>query len=254
MKRLIILLILAAFAVTGLQAQTKNIAHRGYWDTPQSAQNSIVALYKAHELGLYGAEFDVLITADSVPVVNHDDKIEGKLIEATPYALLRDIHLKNGEVLPTLEQYLVHGKACSDTQLILEIKPHQTKETEDRAVRMITAMVDAYQLRDQVEYISFSLNICQELKRLRPNCIVSYLKGDKSPQEIKEIGLSGIDYHHKVFSDNKDWIKQAQELGLLVNVWTVNDAAMMQHLIDQKVDFITTDKPAVLKDLLEKKK
>ena len=145
----------------------------------------------------------------------------------------------------------MHGKAYGTTQLILEIKPHKTKENEDRAVRMITAMVDAYQLQAQVEYISFSMNICKELKRLRPDCIVSYLNGDKSPAEIKEIGLSGIDYHHKVLTDHKDWIKEARELGLLVNVWTVNDAAMMQHFIKEKVDFITTDKPAVLKKLLE---
>ena len=91
MKKILFILLGIAFAIISLNGQTKNIAHRGYWDIANSAQNSIVALQKAHELGLYGSEFDVLITSDSVPVVNHDDKIEGKLIEATPYALLRTI-------------------------------------------------------------------------------------------------------------------------------------------------------------------
>ena len=36
---------------------------------------------------------------------------------------------------------------------------------------------------------------------------------------------------------------KAKELGVKVNVWTVNDPALMQSLMDQGVDFITTDKP-----------
>ena len=39
-------------------AQTQVIAHRGYWKTDGSAQNSIAALLKADSIGCYGSEFE----------------------------------------------------------------------------------------------------------------------------------------------------------------------------------------------------
>ena len=40
------------------------IAHRGYWKTEGSAQNSISSLQNTHRIGVYGSEFDVHITRD----------------------------------------------------------------------------------------------------------------------------------------------------------------------------------------------
>ena len=236
-----------------LSTQTKAIAHRGYWDCPGSAQNSIVALYKAHEIDVYGSEFDVLITADGVPVVNHDDNIQGHVVEKTNYEDLRDLKIKNGEILPTMEQYLVHGKANKETKLILEIKPHSTKEIEDKAVKIIVEMVQNMELEEQTEYISFSLNICKEILKTNPNAKVFYLRGELSPKEIKEIGLTGIDYHYSVFEKNPEWINESKTLGIRTNAWTVNDETIMKKLISAGIDYITTDKPSVLQKVLGEK-
>ena len=48
-----------------MQAQTKVIAHRGFWKTPGSSQNSISSLLKADSIGCYGSEFDVWIAKDN---------------------------------------------------------------------------------------------------------------------------------------------------------------------------------------------
>ena len=113
-------------------------------------------------------------------------------------------------------------------------------------------MIKKHQIEDQIEIISFSQNICDEFKRLAPEHHVSYLNGDLTPKEIKEKGWNGIDYNYKVFQKNPNWVKEAQALGLLVNVWTVNQPKVMQEMIDLKVDYITTDKPLILKELLTK--
>ena len=233
-------------------SQTKVIAHRGYWDCEGSAQNSITALNKAHEVGVYGSEFDVLITADGIPVVNHNDSIQGFCIETSLYEEIKDLKLKNGEVLPTLEDYLIQGKQNKGTQLILEIKPHKRVVNEDRAVTAILALVQKYQLEDQVEYISFSMNICKELIRRAPAAQVAYLRGEVSPADLKVLGFTGLDYHYKVFEKNPTWIQEAKNAGLTVNVWTVDDPAVMQSMIEQNVDFITTDKPEQLKEIVKK--
>jgi len=231
--------------------QPQVVAHRGYWNSEGSAQNSIVALYKANKLEIYGSEFDVLITADGVPVVNHDDKIGGLSIEDTNFEELRNMKLKNGEILPTLEQYLVHGKTCYNIKLILEIKPHSTKRREIQAVHEVVQLVNRMELQDKVEYISFSMDICRELLKKQPGAHVSYLKGDIQPAVLKNMGFSGIDYHYTVLEQHPEWIKEAKILGLTVNVWTVNDIALMESLIDKRVDLITTDRPSLLREILE---
>ena len=62
-------------AALSIQAQTQVIAHRGYWKAEGSAQNSLASLRKAAEAKVYGAEFDVQMTADGIVVVNHDNTI-----------------------------------------------------------------------------------------------------------------------------------------------------------------------------------
>lgn len=251
MKKLFVILSISLISGSCFsQVKTQVIAHRGFWNCEGSAQNSIFSLKKTQEIKIYGSEFDVLVTPDGVAVVNHDDKIDGLLIENTPYGQLKDKTISNGEKLPTLESYLKQGKKDKKTKLILEIKPHSTKEKEDQAVELITRMVKKQKLENQVEYISFSMNICKEIIRINPKAQVAYLRGDLSPQEIKNIGLTGIDYNYKVFQTKKNWISEAKQLGLTVNIWTVNDPVIMKELIDQQVDFITTDKPLELQAIL----
>ena len=70
-------LLLAACGYTQAQS-TQVIAHRGFWKTDGSAQNSIAALVKADSINCYGSEFDVWLTADNQLVVNHDSTFKGR--------------------------------------------------------------------------------------------------------------------------------------------------------------------------------
>jgi glycerophosphoryl diester phosphodiesterase len=242
-KKAVLLVMTTILSYPMAFSQTKIIAHRGYWDCAGSAQNSLASLNKAHEIKAYGAEFDVHLTQDGIAVINHDDSIHGLNIEESTYEQLKEIKLANGEKMPTLEQYLAQGKQNKGTQLILEIKPHKTKEAEDRAVATVLALVKKHKAERMTENISFSINICKELIRLAPKAPVAYLKGDLSPEELKQMGFAGLDYHYKIIQLHPEWIKAAKDLGLSVNVWTVNDASTVKSLMDQGVDYITTDKP-----------
>ena len=236
MKRIILCAFALVACILGIQAQTQVIAHRGFWKSEGSAQNSITALEKAAEAQLYGSEFDVLMTVDGKLVVNHDNKIEEMVIPETPYKKLKKLRIKNGEKLPTLKNYLKKGKKL-DIQLILEAKPLPTKKMG---------------LENQVEYISFSLNMCEQLAKLTPASEIAYLNGDIAPAELKKKGINGIDYHKGVLlNKHPEWIKEAHDLGMKVNVWTVNKESEMKQLINMKVDFITTDQPLEVKELLK---
>jgi glycerophosphoryl diester phosphodiesterase len=250
MKRTLISAIALLACIVGMQAQTQVIAHRGFWKTEGSAQNSITALEKAAEEKLYGSEFDVQVTLDGKLIVNHDAKFQGFVIAETPYKQLKKIRLNNGEKLPNLKKYLKKGKKL-DIQLILEIKSHKSKEVEDKMAADIVQMVKKMGLEKQVEYIAFSLNVCEQLAKLTPESEIAYLNGDITPTELKKKGINGIDYHYNVIKKHPEWIKEAHDLGMKVNVWTVNKEDMMKKLIDRKVDYITTDQPLETKKLLE---
>lgn len=248
-KRICLCALALVSCMISIQAQTQVIAHRGFWKTEGSAQNSITALVKAVEAKVYGSEFDVLMTSDGKMVVNHDNSIEGMEIQETPYKKLKKLKLKNGEKFPTLKSYLKKGKKL-DIQLILEIKPLKTKEMEDQSVATIVKMVKKMGLEKQVEYISFSLNMCEQLVKLTPESEIAYLNGELSPAELKKKGINGIDYNLRVISNHPEWVEEAHRLGMKVNVWTVNKEDMMKKFIDMKVDYITTDQPLELKSLL----
>lgn len=65
-------------------AQSGVIAHRGFWKTDGSAQNSIAALLKADSVGCYGSEFDICLTKDNKWVVAHGPAVGGhKIAEST---------------------------------------------------------------------------------------------------------------------------------------------------------------------------
>ncbi len=226
-------------------SQTQIIAHRGFWKTqPATSENSLTALINAQQLKIYGSEFDVRMTKDGVLVVNHDEHINKIEISETLFKDLEKEKLSNGEPLPTLEKYLEQGKKSNHLKLIIELKPAKTPELENEMVTKTLKMVKRNQLENQCEFISFSWHLCLEIKRQNPKAIVQYLEGDKSPEEIKEAGLDGIDYHYSVFLEkHPDWISEAKKLGLITNVWTVNDEVIYKKLVEMGVGFVTTNVP-----------
>ena len=247
MKKSIIAIFIMMFTI--MTAQTQIIAHRGFWKTnPITAENSIQSLKNAQELKIYGSEFDVRMTKDGVLVVNHDEHINKLEISETLFKDLKKQKLSNGEKLPTLEKYLKQGKKSKQVKLIVEIKPAKTPELEDEMVAKTLKIIRDKNLENQCEFISFSLHLCKEIKKQNPQAIVQYLAGDLSPSDIKNAGIDGLDYHYSVFLDkHPDWISEAKKLGLITNVWTVNDEVIFKKLADLGVGFVTTNVPDVLK-------
>lgn len=241
MKKLIVMAA-ACLMTLAAAAQTKIVAHRGYWDCAGSAQNSITSLKLADKIGCYGSEFDVHLTKDGVIVVHHDQNV-GKIdIQTSTYKALKKERLRNGEKIPTLEQYLDAGKDLS-CKLVLEIKRQMVQSHEDSLVRQCVDLVKSKGLTDRMVWISFSGKACELLHQLLPDAHIQYLLGDWDPKTVKAKGLSGIDYEQKVIALHPEWIKECHDLGLVVNVWTVNDLNTINQFIKAGVDFITTNAP-----------
>ena len=250
--RLFMALAIAASALTASAAQPKVIAHRGYWDTPGSAQHSLRALAKADSVGCFASEFDVWMTSDGVLVVNHDADINGVHIETSPAKKVLAEKLSNGENVPTLDSYLQLA-AKQPSRIVLELKTHDSRKHERKAIKDIVAMVKKYGLEDKTDYITFSKYGFQDLIKYTPKgTAVYYLSGDYIPWQVKEMGGAGIDYSLKAMKKHPEWVKMSHDLGMEVNVWTVNEPEDMQWCIDHGVDYITTNAPELLQEILKK--
>lgn len=251
----ILSILLSAFLLLTSAPQipvTKVIAHRGAWKNTGVPENSIAALQHAIKLKCYGSEFDVHLSSDSVPVILHDHTIQGIHVEKTTAAELANVKLANGEPLPTLEAYLRAGKKQKTTRLILEIKSSSISKERSLALAAIcVATVKKTGVASITEYIAFDFDVCKKVKELDPKAIVTYLNGDKSPEEIAAAGLDGIDYHFSVFKRNEGWLQDAHQRKLITNAWTVNDEETMRWLIEKNINFITTNEPEKLLDILK---
>ncbi len=227
------------------------VAHRGYWNTPGSAQNSIASLVKADSVGADATEFDVYMTSDDVLVLNHDGVINGYKIVETPSTIICEQTLENGEKLPTLRQFLEVAKDL-DIDLVLELKWHPTPERERQAAKACVDMINEFGLSPRTQYISFSSTICNELAKHtdRP---VSHLWGEQvAPDKAKELGCTGCDYSAGVWKSNPAMFKQCRDLDLLTNIWTIDDEKQLTYALKNGFDYITTNNPVLAKQLREK--
>lgn len=230
------------------------IAHRGAWKANDLPQNSLASLKEAVAIGAHGSEFDVHITADDSMVVNHDDDFNGMLIEETTYGNLVKVKLPNGEKLPTLREYLAEGMKQKATKLILEIKKAEDHERTLELTRHAVALVKEMNAEKWVDYITFDYEAGKLVHELAPNAEIAYLNGDVAPAKAKADGYTGLDYHFSKYKENPDWISKAHSIGMSINAWTVNTEEDMKYLIDQNAEFITTNEPELLLQLLNNAK
>lgn len=229
-------------------------AHRGFWKCAEAGntQNSIASLREAQANGFWGSEVDVHLTSDNAVIVNHDNDIQGISIHDNTFDAFKEIRLNNGENVPTLDSYLKRAKKSRTTVLVLELKSQGSKERDH-----LLAEISIQKLKDhglykpeRVIFISFSLDACEYIAKAAPEFTNQYLSGNLSPDELKEKGINGFDYHYKIVFKNPELVQRAHELGMSVNVWTVNKKEDIEKCIEAGVDFITTDEPLLARELL----
>ena len=238
----------------------KVIAHKGYHpgDVPE---NSLAALKEAQKLDVYGSEFDVYRTADGKVVVYHDRTLSvngvSKNVFDCTYEELQTVRLSNGENIPTLEQFLEQGKQAPQMKLICEIKYHNdgngttSGEKTVAAAEACHAIVSAAGMTSQVEYISVNAAALKRLAVLSPGVMLQDVNSDYPMDRATAIaaGIKGINYDYRKITDAQ--IADAHEKGMVVGTWTVDTEADMRTMINRGVDFITTNEPLLLQQVLK---
>lgn len=233
------------------------IAHRG--GALEAEENTLPAFAAAAALGYVYAETDVQATADGVAVVFHDDTTDRMLgrpgrIDALSWEALSRLRTKGGNPVPRLAELL---EAQPGMRFILEAKA-------DAAVPgMVQAIRDAGAL-ERVCVGSFAPGRTAALRAaLGPGLAWSpahagvarvWLRGWGLPLPLPGCAALHVPTRFRgVPVVTPRMLAAAHRAGIQVHVWTVDDPAEMARLLDMGVDGLMTDRPAVLKRLLQER-
>ena len=256
MKKCIVLVMIAWLLSGSNYAETRVVSHRGFHAKPGSAENTISSLQNAQELGVYGMEFDVNLTADDSLIVFHGPWIgeanaPGSIhVQKSSFADIRKCKLENGHMIPSLREFLAQAAKDKKMRLVLEVKKHASPQRESQVVAAIVAMLRQTNMTGQVEFLSFGQFICQELMRQLPGAKVIYVNGDLSPQQLKEQSYAGLSYNLNVLMNKPEWIAQARALGIETTLWMINQPDVAEWGIKHQVDFLSTDDPVMVKRVI----
>lgn len=224
------------------------IAHRGA--SAYAPENTLAAFALAQRQGAAMIELDVQPTADGRLAIFHDDTTErwdGQLrpVAACTFAELQALDI-GGERVPCLEDVLAFAKE-SGIRLNIELKAAGTGAR-------CAALIREFGLVDQVIVSSFVAAALLELRAADPTIRRAYLMGTRTYRpdvRLRELwpffSLRAVEasawhpYYDLPLIDLL--IPLVRRAGYAVNVWTVDDPAVMRRMAALGASGIITNKP-----------
>jgi glycerophosphoryl diester phosphodiesterase len=231
-------------------------AHRG--GASEAPENTLPAFQRAIDLGYRYLETDVHVTADGVLVAFHDDRLD-RVTDATgiiaelPWSVVRRARVDGREPIPLLEDLLGTWPRAR-----VNIDPKH-----DDAIEPLADVLRRTSAIDRVCVGAFSdRRIARVQALLGPALCVSM-----GPRQVAQLvgasqGLPGGGAlrapcaqvparQGRVPLVTERFVAAAHRRAIQIHVWTVDDPVEMARLLDLGVDGLMTDRPQVLKELLQ---
>jgi glycerophosphoryl diester phosphodiesterase len=231
-------------------------AHRG--GAGDAPENTMPAFARAVELGYRYLETDAHVTADGVVVAFHDDVLDrvtdrtGRIADL-PWSEVARARVGT-EPIPLLEDLLT---AWPDVKVNIDPK-------HDAVVEPLAALIGRTATVDRVCIGAFSDSRIRRLRRELGSRLCTSL-GPRAVARVKAAALGApirrlpgacaqvpVRSGRVTITDER-FVTAAHRLDLQVHVWTVDDADEMRRLLDLGVDGLMTDRPLVLREVLEER-
>jgi glycerophosphoryl diester phosphodiesterase len=215
-------------------------------------------------LGLGHIETDIRATADGVPVVFHDETLQrvtdrvGR-IRDLPWREVRKARIGNAERIHSLEEVLEH---FPDIRFNIDVK-------EGNAVEPVVNLLGTREYLDRVCVASFSWSRLRAVREVFGKAVCTSL----APQEVAALtsrtrfgrlsamsrfvlpsGPISVQVPRRTGRlplVTPAFVRQAHSRDWPVYVWTIDDPAEMHALLDIGVDGLITDRPSVLRQVLD---
>jgi glycerophosphoryl diester phosphodiesterase len=236
------------------------MAHRG--GAIEHLENTMPAFQACVDLGYRYLETDVQVTADGVLVAFHDPTLErvtdrsGRL-DSLPWSEVSSARIGGREPIVALEDLL---GAWPDVRFNLDIKAAGVLAPLVRMVRRLDCA-------DRICLGSFSDARIAAARRLfgpavctslGPRGVAALRLSSYSPRAAGLVRIQAgcaqvpLQLGGRALVDER-FIAAAHARGLQVHVWTVDDPDDCTAMLDLGVDGVMTDRPAMLRELLEKR-
>lgn len=225
-------------------------AHRG--GTSIAPENTVAAFDHAVSLGYRYLETDVHRTRDGVLVAFHDADLArtcnvDRHLEDMTWAEVEAIRIDGDHRIPRLDELF---ERFPDARFNIDAKHADAVEPLARLVEEAGAV-------DRVLLAGFTLRILRRLRRALGNRLVTNM----SPLEVFFLLIFGwarggwrcaqVPLRFKGATIvNERFIERAHRRNIPVHVWTVDDRAEMERLLDLGVDGIMTDAVETLREVL----
>lgn len=236
-------------------------AHRGGSFHPEleGLENTMAAFRHAVDLGYVYLETDVHVTRDGVLLAFHDDVLDrvtdrtGSIAE-TSYADVQAALIGGRERVPTLAELF---EAFPAARFNIDIK-------SAGAVPVLAHFISAHEAWDRVLVGSFSARRLGAFRRLTEGRVAT----SAHPLEVAAYLLAptaglarlltpgrpdALQIPHRrgpLTVASRGLIGRAHANGVHVHVWTIDDPAEMNELLDRGVDGLMTDRTDILSDVL----
>jgi glycerophosphoryl diester phosphodiesterase len=237
-------------------------AHRGgaHYGPNLHRENSRHAFEQAAALGYRYFETDVHATADGVLLAFHDDKLDrvtdrrGRIAEL-PYAEVAQARIHGIDPVPRLEELLT---AFPDTRFNIDAK-------SATAVDLLADTIAEHGAADRVCVSSFGVRRLHRLRRRAGRRVASSASAVgvavnrflpwltrvlNTSAPALQIPVRHLFGSREVTLLTPELVRTAHRAGKQVHVWTVDDPATIEWLLDRGVDGIFTDRVDTLKDVL----
>lgn len=219
------------------------IAHRGF--KAEKPENTLEAFLNA--LGRCDlVEFDVHFTKDYIPVLSHDDFFKVSEEEVKISNLFhKDINTKTlKKDILDLESFLDFAKKNS-LYFNLEIKTIDKKLDNSRCIDIILKLLEKYKSKRYVCISSFEHEYLIKIQSIDKSIALCALdeKGKKRENLLSYIKkLNVISYNIDMSIYDKNLVKDLNDLGIEVMVFTINQKEEIEKLFEEGVKGIFTDK------------
>lgn len=200
----------------------------------------------ANEIGADGVEFDVWLTGDKHLIVNHDRTVGGRSIPST-----RRVDLTSDAELASLDEVLV---AAGSMRINVEIKSTRSAPYNLSVARDVAAFLDASAVSSRCLVSSFSLAICDEVRRVSPERKVGWLVERRPASFVLEqvVGHRLTSAHFAFSRLNASVSHDARRRGIELHVWTPNLARDIERMLDLDVDALITDDVVLARELRDR--
>jgi glycerophosphoryl diester phosphodiesterase len=255
MKRVFLILFFIPAFFT-LNAQVKDIAHRGA--SSMAPENTLASANLAWKLGADAVECDIYLTKDKRIMVMHDGNTkrttgENYVIKNTKSRVLRKLDdgsykdpKYKGEKIPFLSELI--ATVPQGKELVIEIK------CGSEILPILKKVIKSAGKQKQMIFIAFDWQTILDCKKMFPENKCYWLSSKKQGleekiQEAAQNKLDGLDLINTIIDENT--MKATKQLNLDMIAWTVDNPNEMKRLINLGVNGITTNKPDLLKSVLQ---